>query len=240
MTMKQYQTAAEKLRNAITSGEYPPGSKLPTERELCHKLEVSRITVRQALSLLETEQLINRKQGSGTFVRKNHIPRIPLNIDYASSMNDHATELVRTLLMSKWIKPDEVIAERLHISNDEDVLYAERLDQVEGSPIAWDQAYIPMRTANGLTEKHLAELDFVTQWTEACQFEILSCEQTVEATAAGVMQAKHLKVQRKSPVLKTDELFITATHEPAGLFISFYHPKKIYISTYHRWNRHSV
>ena len=64
----KYQVVAEALRRGILDGTYQ--KTLPTELALCQQFQVSRQTVRQALSLLETEQLIDRKQGSGSHIRQ--------------------------------------------------------------------------------------------------------------------------------------------------------------------------
>ena len=47
-----FQQLAEELRQAIRTGEYPPGSQLPTEHQLCDRYQVSRVTVRKALEEL--------------------------------------------------------------------------------------------------------------------------------------------------------------------------------------------
>jgi GntR family transcriptional regulator of arabinose operon len=57
------------FRQRIQDGSLPPGSRLPTELELAKDLQVSRGTVRQALSALESEGLLDRTQRRGTFVR---------------------------------------------------------------------------------------------------------------------------------------------------------------------------
>ena len=59
------------LKNEINRGIYQSGQKIPGENELAEKYGMSRQTVRQALSLLEQESLIERRQGSGTYVREN-------------------------------------------------------------------------------------------------------------------------------------------------------------------------
>lgn len=61
----------DRLKEEIAQGVYRSGEKIPGENELAEKYGMSRQTVRQALSLLEQELLIERRQGSGTYVREN-------------------------------------------------------------------------------------------------------------------------------------------------------------------------
>ena len=64
----KYQTVADALRSGIQADKYQ--KTLPTEQALCAQFQVSRQTVRQALSLLEAEGLIDRRQGSGSHLRR--------------------------------------------------------------------------------------------------------------------------------------------------------------------------
>lgn len=63
------------LLEEILNGTYPPGSRLPTEHELCARLGVSRTPVSRALSELADEGVILRKRRSGTFVNPHWGPR---------------------------------------------------------------------------------------------------------------------------------------------------------------------
>lgn len=54
----------------IKSGEIPPNSKLPTEQELAEKFGVSRVPLREALSVLEATGVIESKQGGGSWVKE--------------------------------------------------------------------------------------------------------------------------------------------------------------------------
>jgi len=56
------------LRQAIQAGQYGHGDKLPAERQLAEAFGTSRTTVRAALDQLESERLVSRRIGSGTFV----------------------------------------------------------------------------------------------------------------------------------------------------------------------------
>src|SRR5207244_13285930 len=64
---------------AVLVRQLPPGAALPTERELTDRFGVSRSTVRQALTRLEAEQRIFRRQGSGTYVAEPKIEQ-PLEL----------------------------------------------------------------------------------------------------------------------------------------------------------------
>jgi DNA-binding FadR family transcriptional regulator len=63
-----YRQIADQLRQLIDHGEYPVGSRLPTERELAEQLGVSRPTVREALIALEVEGRLRIRVGSGIYV----------------------------------------------------------------------------------------------------------------------------------------------------------------------------
>jgi DNA-binding FadR family transcriptional regulator len=59
---------ARELALDITSGSYAHGQQLPTERQLAQNFVASRTTVRKALTVLETQKLVQRRPGSGTYV----------------------------------------------------------------------------------------------------------------------------------------------------------------------------
>jgi DNA-binding FadR family transcriptional regulator len=63
-----YQQVVEKMMALINSGEYPPGSRLPPERELAERFDVSRLTIREAVIALEVREIVKVKTGSGVYV----------------------------------------------------------------------------------------------------------------------------------------------------------------------------
>lgn len=74
------------LRRRIRSGEWPLGQKVPILEEIAREFGVARVTVRQAMGVLESEGLIWRKQGKGTFVEKNILsgPWFSLQTEWSS------------------------------------------------------------------------------------------------------------------------------------------------------------
>ena len=65
----KYQQIVDWIEHRIRSSELKDGDKLETEQEICKRFQVSRQTVRQALSRLETIGTLERVQGSGSYVR---------------------------------------------------------------------------------------------------------------------------------------------------------------------------
>jgi len=66
--MPLYHQLAERLLEAIETGQYPQGARIPSEPELARRYGIGRPTVRQATDLLVRRRVVERKRGSGTFV----------------------------------------------------------------------------------------------------------------------------------------------------------------------------
>ena len=67
-TQRLYQKVAHQLREMIRAGEFRPGDRLPSERDLAKQLRISRPTVREAMIALELEGVIDIRVGAGIFV----------------------------------------------------------------------------------------------------------------------------------------------------------------------------
>lgn len=70
-TKKIYEIVAEQLSEMIISGEYKPGQRLSSVEKLAVEFDVGRSAVREALSALKAMNLIEIRQGEGTFVKRN-------------------------------------------------------------------------------------------------------------------------------------------------------------------------
>lgn len=89
----------DKLFLRIQSGEYPPDSRLPSERALASELGVSRNTLREALDVLEGRDMVRRRHGSGTFVTDHShdaVAPAPGSVGERTSPLDHL--IVRSII----------------------------------------------------------------------------------------------------------------------------------------------
>ncbi|WP_274029313.1 FadR/GntR family transcriptional regulator [Streptomyces sp. MMBL 11-1] len=85
------------LRNQITSGEWPVGSRIPTEPELVEQLGVARNTVREAVRALAHNGLLDIRQGSGTYVIATSELAGVMHRRFAAADPRHIAELRSTL-----------------------------------------------------------------------------------------------------------------------------------------------
>ena len=121
----KYLEIKEKLFSKILASEYPNQSFLPTERQLSDIYQVSRITMRAALSLMEEEGLIKRVQGQGTRVTfkegatKNAIELVavvsnafgPFNGDMMSGVNQMAENSNSLVVFKERISEENIFLE---------------------------------------------------------------------------------------------------------------------------------
>jgi GntR family transcriptional regulator len=218
-----YQRVADSIRQRLLAGHWQPGQQLPTEREMCAQFGVSQITVRRAMQILEEENLVERRQGSGTFATSATERKIPiLNTDYFGSICRHAPRLKRRLHSWQWGQIDAEQAEPLRARPGDRVLKAVRVELLQRQPVTCDQVTIPERFADRLQEADLADLDFVGRWQAAQRFRLSRCEQTIEAVKAQLPVTRLLEVRAGEPLLKETSLMFTPANEPAALFVSYY------------------
>jgi GntR family transcriptional regulator len=141
----------------IQDGKWGAGEMIPTENELCKEYNVSRITVRQALSELEKQGYLLRKRGKGTYVM---IPRIEQSLmsfySFSEEFRKRGFKPGNKLLEYDLQIPSADIAERLKSENNKKVYYVKRLRYADDIPIAIESTYLPAHLFQGLN-KHSIE-----------------------------------------------------------------------------------
>jgi DNA-binding FadR family transcriptional regulator len=95
-TKRLYRQISDQLRSLISAGEFPSGSRLPSERDLSLQLGVSRPSLREALIALEVEGYIEVRMGSGIYVCE---PPSPNERGFDLSSEEGPLELIRARAM---------------------------------------------------------------------------------------------------------------------------------------------
>ena len=137
----------ENLRDKIENGRWKPGEHLPSEKELCEEYNVSRITVRNALSRLSMDGLIERSAGKGTIVARPKVREIilgTLTSSYAS-VTEGTNRITTKVLESEVVEPLEHIRKVLKLKNGEKVNKLLRIRTVNDVTLFWTRAYVPCK-----------------------------------------------------------------------------------------------
>jgi GntR family transcriptional regulator len=224
------------LRSQILDGSYSAGAKLPTERQICDNYGVSRITCRHAFRLLQEQGFIERYQGRGTIVRSTQPRKLPILVnDYSESISKLAPSTDRKLMYWERIVPPKDITDILGLFKMESCWLAERIDYLEGKPIAFDKAYIPMGLASKITAEMLARVDFLTAWLESENLEMSHVQNSIEAVKATQEIRKRLQVSSNYPILKVTDIMYASTGKVLSVFVTFYRGDSVrMISTSYR------
>ncbi len=135
-------STSQRLHEALGKiiAETPPGERLLTEPELAKQLNVSRATLREAMRTFETQGLIYRHQGSGTFViHPSQV--INTGLEVLESIETLSRRIGLEVSMGE-LQVDhrpasEEYAQALSIKPDDPVLYVSRVIQAEGRPVAY-------------------------------------------------------------------------------------------------------
>lgn len=206
MKLPLYYQVYSKLRAQIDSGEYPPGSMLPTEHALLEAFNASRAPIRQALGLLENEGLIKRCPGKGTFVTEppeglllwfNFSPfRKSFSKDWDAIRSKAVTVDMR--------RPPEEVRDFLLLGGKEKAIYLERIRYVGDRPVIFHQHYIqPFLDFKAF--KNVSEsVSLRAALRDHFSVEITRIEDSLRAVLAPAEVAAHLDTDESSPLLRAE------------------------------------
>lgn len=130
--------ALQELRQAIFGGTFRPGSRLPTEAELCEMLGVSRTVVREALRVLEDDGLVARRHGVGTFVRNHSILKnLNVNFGITDMIESAGLKAGTSHLALQKEAADQEKAEQLRVPVGTPLVTIERVRTADGRPVVF-------------------------------------------------------------------------------------------------------
>jgi len=209
--------ARDKIEEIIQNNRLVPGDRLPTETKLAQMLGVSRITVREALRLLEEDGIIIRRRGRGTFVRHlGLIIRNPLEV------NTSVTEVIESKGLKAdtvWFKldrtkADKMIAEKLKIGVASPVIILERVRTANGKPAVY--------TLDVLSENIVGKMQVLKEFDGSLsKFLEEKYNQKIEYSVGRITPIlprsyilRKLKIRKLSPLLLVEEVDYNLEDKP--------------------------
>ena len=141
---KLYFQLYEILKKKIESNEWPVGSQIPIEDDLCKMFNVSRATVRTAVLELARQGYLKRQQGKGTFISRSNISDgIPMVTNFREILFEESILLTTHILARTVMKPVDDLERKLEIPHDKHIIYIKRLRSIDNDPVLLQETYIP-------------------------------------------------------------------------------------------------
>jgi GntR family transcriptional regulator len=135
--------AVQSLRHRLSHGSWSAGDRLPSEPALAKELGVSRVSVRAALAQLESEGLVDRRHGSGTYINSVRplVHSLHLNVgsDELIKSRGHAPGVSEMSWRRE--EAEEEIADRLAIEVGSPIVHLYRVRTSDGAPVTISHDY---------------------------------------------------------------------------------------------------
>jgi GntR family transcriptional regulator len=192
------------LRGAIAAGRYKQGDRIPTEPELAHAHQVSRITARQAVMQLVREGLVVRRQGKGTFVTAPPVQHDLVGLrGFYDELVAQGVNPTTELLEFAEVVPPPRVGERLR-SGTRPLVYWKRLYLRQGEPFAVAWVYLAKNLPaidRDLVSRHTSYHIF-----EALKLKIDHADLSIRAQPSTAEMRKLLRMPPATPVIALERV----------------------------------
>lgn len=206
---------ADVMRQQIHAETYPDG--LPTEQELAAEFSVSRNTVREALTVLKHEGLIDRGPRVGTRVaQRKHNHGLDALLGLKETLDDHG-EVHNEVRVATPITAPPSVARRLRLEPGEGAVFVERLRYLGDLPLSLDQTYLTPDIGIGVLDYPLETNDLFALIEEVSGQRLGAASLAVEAIPADAHAAATLQVPGGAALLMLERLTSLDDGRPVDL-----------------------
>lgn len=204
-----YQQVRRFILDRIEGGEWSVGRPIPSEHELCGLLSVSRATVVRALTDLVYMGVLERRQGSGTFVAAAKVDHGPFDLQsFTEEMAERGLPAAARVLACEVRRPSDDVRRVLRLGAGEPIVRIRRIRLADrGEPMGIQEAYLPADLVPGLAERAdalqgslyaLLRDDYGLRLTRAVE--------TVQPVMLGAEEARLLSCPRTRPAFAVERI----------------------------------
>ena len=198
----RYGKLAQAMRDRVLHGEWLPGDVIPAESALAQSYGVALGTMRQALSLLVEDGVLQRRHGKGTFVTTG--------VDGASMMRffrfrgvDDDSHLIpqSSILTTRLRHATEQEAHVFELQPKAQVLHVERLRSVNHEPCLLETIMLPLPLFGALAESNSDNWDdlMYPMYQQRCGVLVHKTQDSLSFSQLNATQAKRLKLAASHP-----------------------------------------
>jgi GntR family transcriptional regulator len=215
-----------------------PGDRLPSEAEQTRRFGVSRVVIRQALRILEEQELIVRVKGKGTFVSdavaEDAAPRISGSLEDLIHIGADTTIRV---VEFRLVKATADLAEVFAVEEGDDLFHVQRIRLVGGRPLATLVNHLPFSIGASIPLSDLTKEPLIVLIEKRAGVHVEWASQVFQAVAADEEMAQLLEVDLLTPLLKLTLTAYSTDGKVVDLAHVFYRSDRYYHHGYLTRNR---
>ncbi|HQV64016.1 MAG TPA: GntR family transcriptional regulator [Anaerolineales bacterium] len=218
----------QRLQNDLAAliARTPAGQRLPSEPDLAKQLGVSRATLREAMRAFETQGLIRRRQGSGTFV-VGKVQALDSGLEVLESLETMAKRLDLEISVSdlhvEQVIADEDLAAGLNVAVGSQLLRVRRVVRTDGRPVAYLVDTLPediLHIEDLSADFHGSVLDYLLGRGDPLK----TSRANVSAIGATAEVAKALEIQRGDVLLHFYSQLFDVNNKVVDYSLSYFIP----------------
>ncbi|CDQ38615.1 GntR family transcriptional regulator [Virgibacillus salexigens] len=212
LSIPLYKQIKKYLETKIDSGEWEVGYKLPAEKELATRFQVSNITVKRAILDLVNEGILHRKSGKGTFVKKREEHNLASFVSVQDEQETRKAYPHKTLGF-KTIPAEEAIARKLGIDQGDMIYMMNRL-KIEGQkPTVIEFSYVPEHLAPELSQNDIENELLYNIFSRKYKIKLDRAKVYISTMTAKEYEASTLGIDIGDPLFVLERFTTTATKQ---------------------------
>lgn len=213
-----YRRIQADMRERVALGELAPGAQVETEQELMARYDVSRATVRQALSGLVSEGLLKIRRGRGTFVHGAALEhRLGGFYTFSREIERHGRRPGTRVTDIRVQPADDHVAGELGLTPGAAVVALSRIRLADDKPIVSETSYLPSARFEGLEDIDFSDASLYETLTAAYAVRPVRARETFVPVLLDDTTASVLGGEAGDPVLSVER----TTYDNAGVIIEY-------------------
>jgi GntR family transcriptional regulator len=221
-----YAQLKEIIKERIENKAYLPGQMIPSEKEFTEKYNISRMTVRQAITDLVNEGILVREKGKGTYVAKNVIEKQLELQSFSQDMNGRGLAPGSRIIKFEEVKASEEVREYLKLEENDTVYFINRLRLADNTPMAMEYCYLPSRLFPNLFKYNMENWSLYEILKNDYQLKFGYAEQTIRAVKMHKNEAILILNQEKGFGLLASRILYSMDNVPVEYTKTLYHPER--------------
>jgi GntR family transcriptional regulator len=200
------------FKEKIENGDWPAGTQIPTEDELCKTYDVSKVTVREAIQELVREGCLKRLQGKGTFVTYS-VPYLGLvmRTRLTEDMYGEGVKVEKEILERGVREPSEDVKRFLMTGDD---IYYVLCRKIVDSDSYIEESFVPVFILPDIDQEDISHKSLYDLIEEKGTRKVFKVAQTMEFTRINRDTADLLKVRGNCPAVVIHRVFIASDGSP--------------------------